>query len=379
LRMMLESARASSYTRLLAAAVEGAPVAYAIADALQADMPLMYVNEYFVTLTGYQPSDVIGRNCRFLQGPDTDSRDVDRIREAIRHAQPLYVELINYRKDGQPFWNGMLLRPIRSANGTITHFVATLRDMTERRGTEASLERSARLHRLLVEASGGITLFADPQGQLRAPVPDFENFTGLNYDQYRQGDFTQAVHADDREAFIANRNEAFAERRAFRDQMRLWHAPSNSHRYVELRMLPLLDSQGAITEWIGMLTDIHERLTYDLAQQQSSAFVHSLFDALPTRVVYANNEGTIRYVNRSCEEWLQVGRERLVGMRLSDAIDIAGRDTFDVNLGAALGGQARRCSEVVTISGQQQCVDMHCVPYRNDAGQVAGVLVTISS
>ncbi len=379
LRLMLESARTASYSRLLAAAVEGAPVAYAITDALQPDMPLVYVNEFFVTLTGYQPNDVIGRNCRFLQGPDTDSRDVDRIREAIRRAQPLYIELINYRKDGQPFWNGMLLRPIRSANGAITHFVATLRDMTERRGSEASLERSARLHRLLVEASGGITLFCDPDGQLRAPVKEFETFTGLNYDQYRQGDFSQVIHPEDREGFTANRAEALEERRAFRDQMRLRHAATNGWRYVELRMLPLIDPQGRLTEWIGMLTDIHDRLTTDFAQQQSSLFVHSLFDALPTRVAYADIEGVIRYVNRSCEEWLQLPRDRLIGLRLQDAIDAAARDTFDIDIAAALGGQSRRRSEVVSIAGRQECVELHCVPYRNEQGQIAGVLVIASA
>lgn len=378
LRLILDSARIASYSRLLAAAVEGAPVAYAIADALQADMPLVYVNEYFVSLTGYEPSDVIGRNCRFLQGPDTDSRDVDRIREAIRRAQPLYIELVNYRKDGQPFWNGMLLRPIRALSGAITHFVATLRDMTERRGAEASLERSARLHRLLVEASGGITLFCGPDGQLRAPVAEFESFTGLNYDQYRNGDFSQAVHAEDRDGFVAACKEGFEERRAFRDQMRLWHASTNTWRYVELRMLPLIDPQGVLTEWIGMLTDIHDRLTTDIAQQRSSQFVHGLFDTLPVRVAYADLEGVIRYVNRSCEEWLQQSRDRLVGMRLRDAIDAAGRDTFDIDIGAALSGHVRRRSEVVTIAGHQDCVDIHCVPFRNEQQQIAGVLVTIS-
>jgi len=67
------------------------------------------------------------------------------------------------------------------------------------------------------------------------------------------------------------------------------------------------------------------------------------------------------------------------GMRLADAIDIAGRDTFDINVGAALGGQARRCSEVVTVNGRQECVDMHCVPFRNEVGQVAGIVVSINN
>jgi len=141
-------------------------------------------------------------------------------------------------------------------------------------------------------------------------------------------------------------------------------------------MLPLIDPRGVLTEWIGMLTDIHDRLTNDLAQQQSSQFVHSLFDTLPTRIAYADLEGVIRYVNRSCEEWLQQPRDRLIGLRLLDAIDAASRDTFDADIGAALGGHARRRSEVVTVGGKQECVDLHCVPYRNEQRQITGVLVT---
>jgi PAS domain S-box-containing protein len=364
MRLLLESARAASNSRLLVAAVEGAPVAYAMADALQRDMPLVYVNEHFVALTGYEAKDVIGRNCRMLQGPQTDSRDVDRIREAIRRAQPLYVELLNYRKDGQSFWNGVLLRPIRAANGTVTHFVATLRDMSERRNTEESLERSARLHRLLVEASGGMTVFAGPEGQLRAPLPEFEAFTGLRYEEYRSTDWSAVIHPDDRSKFLDARAAALHAPKECICAFRLWHMPSSSWRYVELRMLPLFDAQSHITEWIGTLTDVHDRLSDEHAKQQSNVFLSSVLDTLPQYILFVDRDGVIRWSNRACADWLGVTANDLIGQSLLKLADATDRELLPRRIEAVLGGKAQRYSEVVTLRNRSATLDVSFVPFR---------------
>jgi len=369
LRLLLESARAASNSRLLAAAVEGAPVAYAMTDALQPDMPLIYVNDHFIALTGYQPSEVIGRNCRFLQGPQTDSRDVDRIREAIRRAQPLYVELLNYRKDGQSFWNGILLRPIRTASGTVTHFVATLRDMSERRHTEQSLERSARLHRLLVEASGGMTVFAGPDGQLRAPLPEFEAFTGLRYEEYRSGDWTAVIHPDDRRKFSETRASTKASPKECICTYRLWHAPSGSWRHAEIRMLPLFDTHDQVTEWIGTLTDVDERLNNEQAQLQSNEFLSGALDALPQSMLFADRDGIVRWMNRACAAWLGAAAAELVGQSLLQLADATDRELLPRRIEAVLAGKAQRYSEVVTLRNRSATLDVAFVPYHSSNGQ----------
>jgi PAS domain S-box-containing protein len=364
MRLLLESSRAASNSRLLVAAVEGAPVAYAMTDALRPDMPLVYVNEHFVALTGYQANEVIGRNCRILQGPQTDSRDVDRLREAIRRAQPLYIELLNYRKDGQPFWNGVLLRPIRAANGTVTHFVATLRDMSERRNTEESLERSARLHRLLVEASGGMIVFAGPDGQLRAPLPEFETFTGLRYEEYRSSDWSAVIHPDDRRKFLAARTSALNTPQECMCEFRLWHVASGSWRYVELRMLPLFDAQDQLTEWIGTLTDVHDRLADEHAQQRNNVFLNGALDTLPQFMLFADRDGVVRWMNRSCAEWLGVSPDELVGQTLLKLADATDRELLPRRIEAALAGKTQRYSEVVTLRNRSATLDVSFVPYR---------------
>ena len=365
MRLLLESARGARYSRLLAAAVEGAPVAYAMVDALQPDLPLVYVNEHFVTLTGYQPSEVIGRNCRFLQGPLTDSRDIDRLREAVTKAQPIYVELINYRKDGQPFWNGVLLRPIRTPTGTITHFIATLRDVSERRHTDGELERSARLHRLLIEASGGMTIFAAPDGQLRRPLPEFEAFTGLRFEEYRAGLWTAVIHPDDRKNFSTSRETALREQREISLVFRLWHAPTGAWRFVELHLLPLFDAQQQLSEWIGTLTDVDERQTRAQEQVQNRNFLRSALDALPLYLLHADREGIVRWVNRACLEWLGVQADALIGKPLLDLADATDRQLLPRRIRAVLDGRAQRYTEVVTLCHRSATLDACFVPLRN--------------
>lgn len=121
--------------RALASAAEG----ITIADALAPDRPLIYVNQGFTRLTGYSAEETVGTNCRFLQGPETNSSSVKQIRDAISGERYCEVELLNYRKDGTTFWNHLSITPIRNEFGQTTHFVGIQSDVTRRRQAEASL------------------------------------------------------------------------------------------------------------------------------------------------------------------------------------------------------------------------------------------------
>lgn len=101
-----------------------------LADARRPDCPLIYVNRGFEHLTGYTKEECIGRNCRFLQGRETDAQSVRLIREAIAAGEPLIIDLFNYKKDGSPFANRLSLTPVRSNNGQITHVVGIQSDLT---------------------------------------------------------------------------------------------------------------------------------------------------------------------------------------------------------------------------------------------------------
>ena len=128
--------------RALAAVAEG----ITISDNLQEDNPIVYANEGFERLTGYGKEDVLGRNCRFLQGERTDDNKIEEIRRSIREEKPCFVEILNYRKDGTSFWNGLSITPIRDESGKVTNFIGIQSDITKRKKYENALFRvSAKL------------------------------------------------------------------------------------------------------------------------------------------------------------------------------------------------------------------------------------------
>lgn len=120
-----------------------------VSDPNQPDNPIILANHAFLDLTGYTAEEVIGRNCRFLQGPDTAPEEIQRIRQAInRDDDYIQLELLNYRKDGSTFWNQLVISAVRNTDRDLLYHFASQNDVSARRDAQA-LE--ANEHRLLME------------------------------------------------------------------------------------------------------------------------------------------------------------------------------------------------------------------------------------
>lgn len=124
------------------AAIEMSLVPIVLADPHQPDCPIIFANGAFCGLTGYDVDEIIGRNCRFLQGPETDQSAVARIRSAIAARWNITEELVNYRKDGSQFWNALFVNPIFNRNGELVYLFGTQFDVTHRRALEGALGQS---------------------------------------------------------------------------------------------------------------------------------------------------------------------------------------------------------------------------------------------
>ena len=146
---------ATSEPDLIVAAVEACPVNITFANINRPDMPLAYVNPAFAQTTGYAVDEVIGRNCRFLQGPDTDPKAVDALRDAIVTKSKVAVEFVNYRKDGTPFINDLKMAPVHDETGRLVSFVGIQSDVTEERARQAS-EISRQRIEALGQMAGGV-------------------------------------------------------------------------------------------------------------------------------------------------------------------------------------------------------------------------------
>jgi diguanylate cyclase (GGDEF)-like protein/PAS domain S-box-containing protein len=129
--------------RLRNRAIESSLNAVIITDARHPDHAIEYVNPAFERITGYAAREVIGRNCRFLQGNDRNQPPLQQIRAALRHHQEGKAVLRNYRKNGTVFWNDLLIAPVRDDQGEVTHFVGIVNDITEIINYQQQLERQA--------------------------------------------------------------------------------------------------------------------------------------------------------------------------------------------------------------------------------------------
>ena len=120
------------------AAVEMTRMPMIITDPRQPDNPIVFCNGAFLDLTQYKEEDVLGRNCRMLQGPQTDRRTVDELRNAIAEQRAVAVDILNYKADGSSFWNALFLGPIFDRDGELLYFFASQMDITERRRSQES-------------------------------------------------------------------------------------------------------------------------------------------------------------------------------------------------------------------------------------------------
>jgi PAS domain S-box-containing protein len=116
---------ASSSRHPVLESIRFSPIATVVSDPTKADNPLIAVNTAFCALTGYSEAEVIGRNCRFLRGPDTENGQTEKLRSAVYGQRSALAELINYRKDGSPFRNAVMIAPLFDDQGNLELFVGS--------------------------------------------------------------------------------------------------------------------------------------------------------------------------------------------------------------------------------------------------------------
>src|ERR687893_1031453 len=252
--------------RLLDRAVAASSNGIVITDPRLPDDPIVYVNPAFEKTTGYPMEEVIGRNCRFLQGEDRDQPAVDELRAGLRKGQECRVVLRNYRRDGSLFWNELYVSPVHDDEGNVTNFVGVQNDVTESKRTEEVLKGSEDRLRLAVESTGLGTW-------------DFNPITGeLNWDERCKAVFGLAPDAEvDYEVFLAGLHPDDRERTdklvtgaldpesggEYNTEYRTVGLEDGVERWVAARGQAFFDESGRAHRFIGTVLDITERKRAD--------------------------------------------------------------------------------------------------------------------
>lgn len=141
---------------------------------------IVFANQSFLDHTGYELGEILGRNPRFLQGPDTDRSTLDRLRAALEAWEPITVELLNYRKDGSPFWVEIAVAPVADSTGWFTHWVSVQRDVTDRRARAAKDHARERFLQSVLASLPAQTAVLAPDGTIVAVNAAWESFYADN-------------------------------------------------------------------------------------------------------------------------------------------------------------------------------------------------------
>ncbi|MHA7816885.1 MAG: PAS domain-containing protein [Pseudohaliea sp.] len=254
---LVESERANF---LRSRAIEAATSGIMLADMRSPDEPIIEVNAAIETITGYRPEEFIGRNCRFLQGPDTDPAAVGELRAALREARSTEVTLLNYRKDGTPFWNQLTLSPIFDEHGQLTHVIGIQTDVTARvEAEQAEARERKRLQRAQQCANIG-TWEWDPRSgdvywtEAIAPMLGYaDGELEMTFDAY-----VAAIHPEDREAVLAAADRCVATGEPLEIEHRvLW--PDGTIAWLHEHGAVERSPDGEVLRVVGVVQDISER------------------------------------------------------------------------------------------------------------------------
>lgn len=230
---------------------------------------IVWANDVFYQLSGYESAEVIGKSPLFLQGPLTDKATLKRLRTALEKSKYCKVELLNYKKDGSIFWNELEVTPIKNELGVCSHFISIQRDITERKRLEEALKESeSRFRRLSDFAPIGL-FTSDSQGNCTYTNERWQEIFGLNFKESIGAGWQSGIHPDDRANVYDNWLSNASTKLEFDSIFRTLDK-NNSVRFVHSKARPTLSAEGDITGYIGTVVDITEQTKKEKAIQKSS-------------------------------------------------------------------------------------------------------------
>ena len=197
LRDVSERNRVEDSLKLRERAIAASSNGIVITNATDPENPIIYVNPSFERITGYNASEVIGRDCRFLQRGDRHQLGTLDLHKAIQEKRECHAVLLNYRKDGTPFWNDLYIAPVFNEQGELTNYIGIQTDITEQvKSTQRLLASEERLRTVLTSIKEGIT-FSDDSGYFAIFNAGMENLTGYTIAEANSNqDFTSFLYPD---------------------------------------------------------------------------------------------------------------------------------------------------------------------------------------
>ena len=302
------------------AAVRATRMPMIITDPRQPDNPVVFANQSFCRLSGYERQEILGRNCRFLQGPESDPETVKKIHDAVGRVEPIEIDIRNHRKDGTAFWNRLLMAPVFDGYGKLSYFFASQLDVTVERERVEGLETdnaalAAELsHRTQIDRerdreldlairAGGFGAWSMDLVKRDIVASDaYKNILGWPLDQrLNYQDRLAVIHPGDRDVVAAQIEQSVRQNADYQVRHRII-TPAGETRWVSSRGTIVSDAEGTPIRIVGVSSDV----TSDVRSDRMRSAMVRLSDVFrdledPADIAYAAAEiiGTTLDVSRA--------------------------------------------------------------------------------
>jgi PAS domain S-box-containing protein len=238
-------------TGLSARTMDATPIGITIDDATLDDEQVVYVNDGFCELTGYEREDIIGRNCRLLQGEETSEATVADIQQALDAEEPITTEIRNYRKDGSMFWNRLTITPIEDETGSVTHFLGFQEDISERK----LYEQEKALFEMQADATEQTVFITDADGTIEYVNPAFERTTGYSAEEAIGNSPRILKSGQQDEGFYRELWETITAGEVWEAEITNRRKSGELYRTTQ-KITPVTNTDGSITHFVTIEEDI---------------------------------------------------------------------------------------------------------------------------
>ena len=271
-RDITQRQQAQERCQLLERAVATSSNGILISDAQAPDNPIIYVNSGFERITGYSAQEVMGKNCRFLQGRDKQQPALEKLRSVINEGREGQFVLCNYRKDGRPFWNEFSLTPVRDQTGKLTNYIGIQSDITERVATEQALRESEARFRAMADSTSVLMWVSGIGGQCTFFNQTWLEFTGRPVEEELGSGWLDNVHPHDQQRYLETFLTALSARESFELEYRLLRA-DGKYRWIVAAGKPRFTPDGSFAGYIGSGFDITKRKQAELELENAKAML----------------------------------------------------------------------------------------------------------
>jgi PAS domain S-box-containing protein len=372
----VELSSAMSLLTLQSTALETSADAMLITDA---EGVIIWINAAFAKATGYPPDEAIGQTPRILKSGLQDEAFYRRFWKTIRAGETFRGEFINRRKDGSVYFDEHTVTPVLAKDGSITHFVGVMHDITERKQSEEQLREAHSQLREFLDHSPAVLYALRVEGERIVPRFASENITrllgfdaadALNYDWW-----LGQLHDEDRERAAASIADTLTDGGS-RNEYRLRHK-DGTYLWVEDHQRLVRDEHGAPAEIVGVWTDITDRKRAEDELHETERRFREMLDNLELISIMLDHEGKVIYCNDYFLRLTGWSRDEVMGTSWFDRFIFSENvdEMREAFLALMADGREIRhyTNEIVTRSGERRLLQWNNSLLYSKAGDVIGV------